>query len=84
MGRPGRQGAAVRHVLAGLAILLSSALLSIVGTILMLPFWRWLESTYGVEAVGHSGPAEWCYLVTFLASVLTGTLLYALRFPRAK
>jgi hypothetical protein len=71
-------------VFACLAILLASVLLSIVGTLLMLPLWRWLESTYGVEAVGHSGPAGWCYLVTFLAWVLTGTLLYAVWFARVK
>jgi hypothetical protein len=73
----------VRHLLAGLAILFGSALLSIVGTLLMLPFWRWLETAYAVEAVGHSGPAQWCYLVTFLAWLLTGTLLYAVRVARA-
>lgn len=42
-------------------------------TLLMLPFFSWIEARFGIEAVGHSGPAEWCYAsvyVTMLA-VLT-------------
>jgi hypothetical protein len=31
-------------------------------TVLALPLWRWLEARTGVEAIGHSGPAGWCYL----------------------
>ncbi len=34
----------------------------IAATIVATPLWRWLESAYGIEAIGHSGPAPWCYL----------------------
>jgi len=31
-------------------------------TLLLTPLWSWIEATYGVEAIGHSGPADWCFL----------------------
>ncbi len=34
-------------------------------TIVMFPFWSWLEATYGIESVGHSGPDDWCFMVTY-------------------
>lgn len=36
-------------------------------TVLVWPFWGWFESVTGVEALGHSGPATWCYLATYAA-----------------
>ena len=36
-------------------------------TLLLTPLWSWIEATYGVEAIGHSGPADWCFLVVYLA-----------------
>jgi hypothetical protein len=32
-------------------------------TFLSSPLWRWLENSFAIESFGHSGPAEWCYLV---------------------
>lgn len=37
--------------------------LSLVVTFILLPVWSWLEATFGIESVGHSRPAEWCYVV---------------------
>jgi len=77
-------GRAMRHLTASLTILLICIPVSVVATILLLPLWRWLEKTYGLEAVGHSGPAEWCYVGMLLVCVLTASLLYAARLGRAK
>jgi hypothetical protein len=52
----------MRHLLVGLGILLLSVPAGIILTIALIPFWRWLEETTGIESVGHSGPAEWCFL----------------------
>jgi len=46
---------------------LAAAPLSVVTTLLLLPVWRWLEATTGIESIGHSGPAAWCYGASFLA-----------------
>ncbi len=34
-------------------------------TFLLLPLWSWVKATVGVEAVGPSGPADWCFLVVY-------------------
>jgi hypothetical protein len=70
---------AIRHILAVLAILLVSVPVSVFLTLLLLPLWRWLEENFGIESVGHSGPAGWCFIATFVASVVALGLLYALR-----
>lgn len=36
--------------------------LSVVTTLLLFPFWSWFEKATGIESMGHSGPAGWCYL----------------------
>ena len=66
-----------------LGIALIAAPLSVVVTILLLPLWRWLEASTGIESVGHSGPAEWCYAAVFLVLV-TGASLFVLMRHRAK
>lgn len=45
-------------------------------TILLVPLWRWIEADFGVEAIGHSGPAEWCFLLVF--GILMAAALYLL------
>ncbi len=42
-----------------------------IATLLLYPLWSWIEATFGIESVGHSGPADWCFLVVY------GTLLAA-------
>jgi len=82
-GRPQRLSR-VRHLVASLlGAALIAAPLSIVITILLLPLWRWLEATTGIESVGHSGPAEWCYAAVFLVLVAGASLIVLLRY-RAK
>lgn len=36
-----------------------------VGTFLCSPFWNWFETTTGIESYGHSGPSDWCFIVTY-------------------
>jgi hypothetical protein len=52
-----------------LGLVLTSALMSVVITILLFPLWSWIEASTGVESVGHSGPAEWCYIAIFIIVV---------------
>lgn len=53
--------------------------LSTLFTLLLLPFWRWLESNSGIESIGHSGPAGWCYLAVFLTVTAAAAWLILLR-----
>ena len=64
----------LRIVLTLLAIIVIAAPLSAAVTILLFPFWSWLEVSVGIESVGHSGPAEWCYAVVFFLLVAGGAL----------
>lgn len=36
-----------------------------VATFLLLPLWSWIERVHGIESVGHSGPADWCFWVVY-------------------
>lgn len=35
-------------------------------TIALLPLWSAIERRYGIESVGHSGPADWCFWTVFV------------------
>lgn len=68
-----------RAVLAGVA-LFTSALVSLPLTFLLAPFWRWLEAASGIESIGHSGPAAWCYAAVFgLCLAVFGTVAWMVR-----
>jgi hypothetical protein len=69
------------HIAAGVTIIVISIPLAFWLTIMLLPLWGWVEATYGIESLGHSGPADWCFSVVFLIviSMLTGLYVYACR-----
>ena len=71
----------IRTILLSVIALVVTAPLSIVVTVVLFPFWSWLESSSGIESVGHSGPADWCYLFIFvvLLTVLAATLMLKVR-----
>jgi len=60
-----RRTGLIRTLVTILAILLAGLPAAFVATVLTFPFWRWLEERFGIEAYGHSGPAEWCFWVVY-------------------
>ena len=56
----------IKVVLSAVGILLLSIPLAAAITILLAPFWTWIETTYGIESIGHSGPADWCFEAVFM------------------
>ena len=51
----------------------------------LTPLWSWIELTYQIESIGHSGPAEWCFVAVYLGLVtfsLGSLALLALTRPR--
>ena len=56
----------IRKIIWIIITILISSLLSVVVTIYLTPFWRWIEASTGIESIGHSGPAEWCYIFMFV------------------
>ena len=50
--------------------------LSFVITVMLHPLWRWIEARYGIEAIGHSGPAEWSFYLVLTLLVAPSLLVY--------
>lgn len=59
-----------RRAISLLPIALMAGPLSLALTLVLNPFWSWIEFRLGIEAIGHSGPAGWCYLVAYFGVVL--------------
>jgi hypothetical protein len=51
---------------------------TVIATFLLNPLWSWIEARFGVEAIGHTAPAEWCFitiygLLLFIAVIVLAT-----------
>lgn len=68
--------------LLGLGVCLLAIPVTVLATILLMPVWSWLESSFTIEAVGHSGPAEWCYLFTYFIIVTFAGVFWSIRRQR--
>jgi len=53
-------------------------------TIFLVPLWRWLEAGYGIEAIGHSGPAEWAFWLVWVLLLLPVLAVYRRRVVRRR
>ena len=53
-------------------------------TIALLPLWSHIEATYGIESVGHSGPADWCFELVYVLVVATVGASFAAIMRRSK
>jgi hypothetical protein len=52
---------ALKTALWTLAIVVACFPVSFIVTFMLTPLWSWIEATYGIESIGHSGPADWCF-----------------------
>ena len=66
-----------RRILTILAVLVVCVPIAFIVTILLSPFWSWIEATYGIESIGHSGPSDWCFYVVY--GVLNALVLAIIR-----
>lgn len=57
----------MRRLARTLLALLACAVLGGALTLLSWPLWSWIEAFTGVESLGHSGPAAWCFAATSAA-----------------
>ena len=65
----------IREFGIALAILAGCIPMAVVLTIASSPLWSWIEGKFKIEAYGHSGPADWCYLVTYCLLIAICTLI---------
>ena len=76
----------LRYFFAGLGVLVVCMPFAFIGTILLSPLWSWIEKTYGIESIGHSGPSDWCFYVVYgvLSIAVFGLIGVYLRLGKAK
>ena len=60
----------LRGILRTVLVFLGCVPAAIVLTFFLLPLWSWIEEAFGIESMGHSGPAEWCFVFTHIALAL--------------
>lgn len=63
-----------------IVVLVLLAPLAIAITFYMMPLWLWIEVNYQIESIGHSAPAEWCFVATYAALVTVSLATLALLF----
>ena len=51
----------MRKLVILIIVMLFAMPISWIATIIIHPFWRWLEDATGIESFGHSGPTDWCF-----------------------
>jgi hypothetical protein len=71
-----------RLIFTVLAVLIVCLPIAFIVTILLSPLWSWIEATYGIESIGHSGPSDWCFYLVY-GIVVTGGLLVAILVRKA-
>jgi len=74
--------ASIRTLLFYTGVVLVCMPLAIVVTLMLFPLWSWVESSTGFESVGHSGPAEWCYVTVFALLVAGAVVLRQIRLRK--
>jgi hypothetical protein len=62
--------------------LIVCAPIAFIVTLLMAPFWGWYEARTGIESLGHSGPADWCFELTYAVVVVIALVVTATSFAR--
>lgn len=65
----------IRTGIIGLVVTVCLMPVAFMTTVLLHPLWRWIEKRFGVEAIGHSGPAEWCFYLIFVLLLVPSLLI---------
>ena len=55
----------MKYLIIAVLVAVMAVPLTLIATFLLLPVWNWVERELGIEAVGHSGPAEWCFFAIY-------------------
>jgi hypothetical protein len=73
----------VRFVVV-LAILLISMPPAFMVTLALTPLWSYIEARYRIESVGHSGPADWCFELSYVVVVVIVAASFAAILRRSR
>jgi hypothetical protein len=67
------------RILMAAGLLIACVPAAFVVTLLLFPLWGMIEARFGIEAVGHSGPADWCFWLVYAVLGSTGLAALLLR-----
>jgi len=73
-----------RHLLSLALLAIAAIPAAFIITFMLYPLWSWIEATYGIESVGHSGPADWCFFAIFGVLVALAAMLVWLSWKRSE
>ncbi len=59
----------MRHLALAVLTLLAAVPATIITTLALTPIWRVVEERFGIESIGHSGPADWCFELVYIVFV---------------
>lgn len=74
--------AGVRWTVLILVELVVCAPIAFIVTFLMSPFWGWYEARTGIESLGHSGPSDWCFELTYAVVAVAAVVVTVTAFGR--
>lgn len=66
----------IRPLVVVVMILMAAAPFAFVAAAVLSPLWSWIEAATGLESMGHSGPAAWCYCATWAALSALGLWMW--------
>jgi hypothetical protein len=66
----------IRSLIVIVMIVMAAAPFAFVAAAVLSPLWSWIEAATGLESMGHSGPATWCYLAIWGVMSALGLLLW--------
>ena len=75
---PFRRELPMKSVIMAVFVAVTAVPVTLIATFLLLPVWVWAERELGIEAVGHSGPAEWCFFAISGLMLLVVALVVAI------
>jgi hypothetical protein len=73
----------IKLLVMALTLIIICIPLAMIITVFSNPLFLWFENTFSVESVGHSGPAEWCYITVYLLLISLSGLIW-LKYRRLK
>lgn len=71
----------IRKVGYWLLVCLLCAPLALIITFI-LPVWDWIEQLTGIESMGHSGPATWCFGAIYIVILAIWVMIKCLNAPK--
>jgi len=62
---------------SAVGVLIVALPVTVLVTIWLTQLWTWVETTQGIESIGHSGPADWCFEAVYaIVGGLAGLALW--------